>query len=119
MEEKHPPHAPSSTHTFTPSTTFSVDAFYIHPSSPAESLRQALLMAMENGLSLYGDFNAKGQFNLRGDHSNGLGRMADKIFLDFPTFQIAVPDVPTFFRPGAVEDYEATLDGYLATSKPT
>jgi len=99
---------------FTPSTTFSVGAFYIHPSSPAESLRQALLIAMENGLSLYGDFDAKGQFNLQGDHSNGLGRMANKIVLEFPTSQIAFPDVPTFFRPGDVEDYETTLDGAIS-----
>jgi len=99
---------------FTPSTTCSVGAFYIHPSSPAEYLSQALLIAMENGLSLYGDFNAKGQFNLQGNHSNGLGRMADKIFLEFPTCQIAFPDVPTFLRPGAVEDYEATLDGAIS-----
>jgi hypothetical protein len=65
-------------------------------------------------MSLHGDCNAKGQFNLQGDHSNGLGPMADKIFLEFPTCQIAFPDVPTFFGPEAVEDYEATLDGAIS-----
>jgi len=86
-------------------------SFYIHPSASGDSITQVCKLAVETGVTLYGDFNAKGAFNGQGEHSNTIGKAIDRFLDSCISCQLVFPDKPTFIKPSGEGVYEATLDG--------